>query len=255
MVRYIVQRLLMLIPILLAVSVVIFVMMRILPGDAAVAFAIESPADLERIRQDLGLDKPIHVQYGIWFWRLLHGDLGRSIQLEKPVLDILLPQFVNTLILAAASFMLAILVGWTVGILSATKQYSLADRLAFWTGKDRDRIDRLFRQYGLMRDKWDRQDYQDRTIQAACDFTAQVWIPATAPKQPSDLRDDDSPASTTNYDAGEPSDLPEIEGPEVAASRGSDAVPRYLKQQRRWDWLVYAVIALVVIAINVLNLW
>ena len=130
MVRYIVQRLLMLIPILLAVSVVIFVMMRILPGDAAVAFAIESPAELERIRQDLGLDKPIHVQYGIWFWRLLHGDLGRSIQLEKPVLDILLPQFVNTLILAAASFMLAILVGWTVGILSATKQYSLADRLA-----------------------------------------------------------------------------------------------------------------------------
>jgi peptide/nickel transport system permease protein len=130
MVRYIVQRLLMLIPILLAVSVVIFVMMRILPGDAAVAFAIESPAELEKIRRDLGLDRPIYVQYGIWFWGLLHGDLGRSIQLEKPVLDILLPQFVNTLILAAGSFMLAIVVGWSVGILSATKQYSLADRLA-----------------------------------------------------------------------------------------------------------------------------
>ena len=129
MARYIVQRLLMLIPILLAVSVVIFVMMRILPGDAAVAFAIESPAELEQIRRDLGLDKPMYVQYGIWFWGLLHGDLGRSIQLEKPVLDILLPQFVNTLILAAGSFMLAIVVGWAVGILSATKQYSLADRL------------------------------------------------------------------------------------------------------------------------------
>ncbi|MDH3605349.1 MAG: glutathione ABC transporter permease GsiC, partial [Candidatus Tectomicrobia bacterium] len=81
-----IQRLLLLIPILLAVSIVIFVMMRVLPGDAAVAFAIESPAELEKIRQDLGLDKPIYVQYGIWFWGLLHGDLGRSIQLEKPVL-------------------------------------------------------------------------------------------------------------------------------------------------------------------------
>jgi peptide/nickel transport system permease protein len=128
--RYIVQRLLLLIPILLAVSVVIFVMMRILPGDAAVAFAIESPAELERLRRDLGLDKPIYVQYGIWFWRMLHGDMGRSIQLEKPVIGILLPQFANTLILAAGSFVLAILVGWSVGILSATKQYSLGDRLA-----------------------------------------------------------------------------------------------------------------------------
>jgi peptide/nickel transport system permease protein len=131
--RYIVQRLLMLIPILLAVSVVIFVMMRILPGDAAVAFAIENPAELERLRQDLGLDKPIYVQYGIWFWRMLHGDLGRSIQLEKPVISVLLPQFVNTSILAAGSFVLAIFVGWSVGILSATKQYSLGDRLAMLT--------------------------------------------------------------------------------------------------------------------------
>jgi peptide/nickel transport system permease protein len=128
--RYLVQRLLLLIPILLAVSVVIFVMMRILPGDAAVAFAVESPAELERLRKDLGLDKPIYAQYGIWFWRMLHGDLGRSIQLERPVIGVLLPQFANTLLLAAGSFVLAIFVGWSVGILSATKQYSLGDRLA-----------------------------------------------------------------------------------------------------------------------------
>ena len=94
----------------------------------------------------LGLDRPIHVQYGIWFWNMLHGDMGRSIQLRKPVLDVLLPQFVNTLILAAGSFTLAVVVGWSVGIVSATKQYSLADRLtmlvtlfgvsmpAFWLG-------------------------------------------------------------------------------------------------------------------------
>jgi peptide/nickel transport system permease protein len=146
MARYIVQRVLLLIPILLAVSVVVFVMMRILPGDAAMAFAVENPAQLEALRRDLGLDRPVYVQYGIWFWHMLHGDMGRSIQLRKPVLDVLLPQFVNTLILAAGSFVLAIVVGWSVGIVSATKQYSLADRLtmlvtlfgvsmpAFWLG-------------------------------------------------------------------------------------------------------------------------
>jgi peptide/nickel transport system permease protein len=146
MARYMVQRVLLLIPILLAVSVVVFFMMRILPGDAAMAFAVENPAQLEALRRDLGLDRPVHVQYGIWFWHMLHGDMGRSIQLRKPVLDVLLPQFVNTLILAAGSFLLAVVVGWSVGILSATKQYSLADRLtmlvtlfgvsmpAFWLG-------------------------------------------------------------------------------------------------------------------------
>lgn len=128
--RYIAQRLLLLVPILLAVSVVVFVMMRVLPGDAAMAFAVDNPAQLEKLRQEMGLDKPIYVQYGIWFWRMLHGDMGRSIQLRKPVIDVLLPQFVNTLILAAGSFLLAVVVGWAVGILSATKQYSLADRLA-----------------------------------------------------------------------------------------------------------------------------
>lgn len=146
MTRYIMQRLLLLVPILLAVSVVVFVMMRVLPGDAAMAFAVENPAQLAKLRQEMGLDKPIYVQYGIWLWRMLHGDMGRSIQLRKPVIDVLLPQFVNTLILAAGSFLLAVVVGWAVGILSATKQYSLADRLtmlvtlfgvsmpAFWLG-------------------------------------------------------------------------------------------------------------------------
>ena len=116
MARYIAQRLLLLVPILLAVSVVVFVMMRVLPGDAAMAFAVENPAQLEKLRQEMGLDKPIYVQYGIWFWRMLHGDMGRSIQLRKPVIDVLLPQFVNTLILAAGSFLLAVVVGWAVGI-------------------------------------------------------------------------------------------------------------------------------------------
>ena len=143
---YIIKRLLMVIPILWGVSVVTFVMMRVLPGDAAVALVADSPADLERLRASLGLDKPLYVQYSIWVWRIVQGDLGNSIQLRRPVIAVLLPQFVNTLILTAGSMSLAILAGWSVGILSARRQYSLADRLtmlitlfgismpAFWLG-------------------------------------------------------------------------------------------------------------------------
>lgn len=143
---YVIKRLLMVIPILWGVSVFTFVMMRVLPGDAAVALVADTPADLERLRASLGLDKPLYVQYGVWLWHVLHGDLGTSIQLRRPVLDVLLPQFMNTLILTAGSMSLAILIGWSVGILSAMRQYSLADRLtmlvtlfgismpAFWLG-------------------------------------------------------------------------------------------------------------------------
>jgi peptide/nickel transport system permease protein len=143
---YVIKRLLMVIPILWGVSVVTFVMMRVLPGDAAVALVADTPADLERLRASLGLDKPLYVQYGIWVWHIVQGDLGTSIQLRRPVVAVLLPQFVNTLILTAGSMSLAILVGWSVGILSARRQYSLADRLtmlvtlfgismpAFWLG-------------------------------------------------------------------------------------------------------------------------
>lgn len=143
---YVIKRLLMVIPILWGVSVVTFAMMRVLPGDAAVALVADSPADLERLRASLGLDKPLYVQYSIWVWHIVQGDLGTSIQLRRPVVAVLLPQFVNTLILTAGSMSLAILVGWSVGILSARRQYSLADRLtmlvtlfgismpAFWLG-------------------------------------------------------------------------------------------------------------------------
>jgi peptide/nickel transport system permease protein len=143
---YVIKRLLMVIPILWGVSVFTFVMMRVLPGDAAVALVADTPADLERLRASLGLDKPLYVQYGLWLWHVLQADLGTSIQLRRPVLDVLLPQFMNTLILTAGSMSLAILIGWSVGILSAMRQYSLVDRLtmlvtlfgismpAFWLG-------------------------------------------------------------------------------------------------------------------------
>lgn len=90
-------------------------------------------------------------------------------------------------------------------------EQALCNLLAFWTGKDRDRIDRLFRQSGLMREKWERQDYRERTIRAACDSTTQVWTSGTARRRANNFRNDASPAATTNDDASGSNDLPEID--------------------------------------------
>ncbi len=82
------------------------------------------------IRAELGLDKPLHIQYWRWLTAILQGDMGRSIILQVPVAGIVVPKFLNTLILAAASLFIAIAVGLPAGIISAVRQYSLADRIA-----------------------------------------------------------------------------------------------------------------------------
>ncbi|MBI3330448.1 MAG: ABC transporter permease [Nitrospinae bacterium] len=148
MMRYLMERLAWLAPTLFGVSVLIFVMMRVLPGDAAVAISggFATQQDLESLREYLGLDQPIYIQYFRWIWHCLYGDFGRSIQLNAPVLEVILPKFYNTLVLTAGALAITISVGWLVGILSAVRQYSLADRFtmlitlagislpAFWLG-------------------------------------------------------------------------------------------------------------------------
>lgn len=118
MLRYITGRILWLIPTLFGVSVLIFVMMRVLPGDAAVAMSggFATQEDLESLRQYLGFDRPIYVQYLRWIWNCMQGDFGRSIQLSVPVLEVIVPKFYNTLILTAGSLVITITVGWLVGI-------------------------------------------------------------------------------------------------------------------------------------------
>jgi peptide/nickel transport system permease protein len=146
--RYLIERVLWLVPTLFGVSVLIFVMMRVLPGDAAVAISggFATQQDLTSLREYLGLDQPIHSQYFRWMWNCLRGDFGRSIQLNVPVLDLILPKFYNTLVLTIGALAITVSVGWLVGILSAVRQYSLSDRLtmlitlagislpAFWLG-------------------------------------------------------------------------------------------------------------------------
>ena len=129
---YVLGRLLSAVPVLFGVSVVIFLLMKLIPGDAAQVLAGPSATreEVEMIREDLGLNEPLLVQYGTWLVRAVRGDLGRSIELKAPVTTMVLERFKNTAILAAASMLLAVTLGVSAGVISATRPLSLFDRLA-----------------------------------------------------------------------------------------------------------------------------
>jgi peptide/nickel transport system permease protein len=129
---YVLGRLVSAIPVLFGVSVVIFLLMKLIPGDAAQVLAGPSATreEVELIREDLGLNEPLLVQYGKWLTRAVRGDLGRSIELKAPVTTMVLERFKNTAILAGASMVLAVVLGVSAGVISATRPLSLFDRLA-----------------------------------------------------------------------------------------------------------------------------
>jgi len=123
----------MMIPVLLGVSFVIFGMLFFAPGDAADAILgdMATPADKQLFREQQGLDKPFLVQYlrymkGVVF----EGDLGTSYVTRQPVTDEILQRFPATLKLSALSVLLAVIIGISVGIISATRQYSFIDQFA-----------------------------------------------------------------------------------------------------------------------------
>jgi ABC-type dipeptide/oligopeptide/nickel transport system permease component len=129
MLEYMAKRLLLLIPVLLGVSLIIFVSIRLVPGDPAEAMAGEF-ADEEyvaEIRRIYGLDKPIHIQYITFMKRAFKGDLGRSILSDRPVLQEVTKRFLNTLILASWAMLLAAILGVAAGVISATNPYSRFD--------------------------------------------------------------------------------------------------------------------------------
>jgi peptide/nickel transport system permease protein len=123
---YVLGRLLAAIPVLFGVSLVIFLLMKLIPGDAAQVLAGPSATrdEVELIREDLGLNEPLYVQYVKWLARAVRGDLGRSIELRAPVTIMVLERFKNTLILASTSMVLAVVVGVTAGVISATRPRS-----------------------------------------------------------------------------------------------------------------------------------
>jgi peptide/nickel transport system permease protein len=132
MTRYIAQRTFSLIPVLVGVTLLIFLVMQLAPGDPAQIMLGPKATEtsLTQLRHELGLDQPLHIQYVRWLARVLRGNWGRSIQLRREVLPFILDRFQNTAYLTICAALLACLVGVPAGILSAIRQYSLSDRVA-----------------------------------------------------------------------------------------------------------------------------
>lgn len=130
MLRFALRRLVTIPFIILGVSVLVFGLMRMIPGDAATTLLgpYATPDSLAALRQSLGLDRPPTVQYLIWLQHVLSGDFGRSIALSMPVIDVLVPRALNSTLLTLAAFLIACIVGVGLGVVSAVKQGSALDR-------------------------------------------------------------------------------------------------------------------------------
>ena len=131
MFAYIVRRLALMLVTLIGISIIIFVLLRIVPGNIVDilfdAAGYVDPADKANLQRDLGLDQPIAVQYLHWIWGLLHGDLGYSYVSEKPALDEILPRIPITARLAALALTFSASIGIPLGVLSAVRQGTRLD--------------------------------------------------------------------------------------------------------------------------------
>jgi len=132
--RYLIRRLVLAVPVILGVSVAVFLMMHLIPGDPALAMLRGQPtvteADVDRIRHQLGLDDPLPVQYLKYMGRALRGDLGESVHSHRPVLQMIGEQAWATIQLALAAMVIAVLLGVTLGTISAVRQNSWVDSLS-----------------------------------------------------------------------------------------------------------------------------
>ena len=131
MVGYIIKRLFYAVPVLLGLTVIVFFIMTLIPGDPATAIlgSYATPENVERLNRQLGLDKPLVQQYFIWLMNILEGDFGRSYSLNRPVIDEITERFSATLILAGASLILCSILGLLAGVYTAVHQFGWGDRL------------------------------------------------------------------------------------------------------------------------------
>jgi peptide/nickel transport system permease protein len=128
---YIARRLLAAVPVLFGLTIIVFLIMAMIPGDPATAIlgSYATPENVAKLNKDLGLDKSLPEQYFIWIGNLFQGDLGRSYTLNRPVLDEVMERFSATLILAGTSLLLCSFFGLLAGIVSAVRQYGWADKI------------------------------------------------------------------------------------------------------------------------------
>ncbi|WP_339149373.1 MULTISPECIES: nickel ABC transporter permease [unclassified Sutcliffiella] len=129
MISFLIKRLVQMIPVLIGVTLVVFLIMQMVPGDPAVLLAGEgaSKETIEGIRTQLGLNQPLYVQYFDYLTNIFKGDLGVSIKNNKPVLDEIMVRLPITMELALFSILITIVLGMAAGIISAIKPYSVSD--------------------------------------------------------------------------------------------------------------------------------
>jgi len=127
--KYVVRRVLALIPVLLGISVLVFSLIRLIPGDPVVVMLGERARleDIERIREQFGLNRPIYIQYLEYMNRLLHGDLGKSIINHTQVSRELLYRLPATIEMITFAMIIGVIVGISVGIISAVRRNSWFD--------------------------------------------------------------------------------------------------------------------------------
>ena len=132
MTRYFFGRLAAILPTVFFVTIIIFGLQQLLPGDAAMMMAGEDqdPKVIEYLRQKMHLDEPFPVRYGYWIWGVLHGDLGESLRIQEPVLGLILQKLPVTLELAAMAMLIALVIGIPAGIVSAVGKDTIWDYAA-----------------------------------------------------------------------------------------------------------------------------
>jgi len=126
--EYALRRTFLFIPTMLLATIFVFALFWVVPGDAALTIltgedgAAVTKADVAKLRHELGLDRPLYVQYGNWLWDVLRGDLGKSLWYKIPVIDELKDKFVVTLELAVMAILMAFVAAVPLGVISAVKQ-------------------------------------------------------------------------------------------------------------------------------------
>ncbi|MBC3945447.1 ABC transporter permease [Erwinia persicina] len=128
---FLLRRLIGVIPVIIGLSLIVFLLMAMIPGNPAQALlgAFATPENVARVSAELGLDKPLWQQYFIWVNNLLHGDFGRSYVLNRPVIDEVLERLNATLLLGGCALLLSVVFGLLAGVTSAVRQFGWGDRI------------------------------------------------------------------------------------------------------------------------------
>ncbi|AKM19020.1 ABC transporter permease [Anoxybacillus geothermalis] len=130
--RYLFSRIVSTIPVLFGVTIVVFLLIQLIPGDPArsILGGEATPEAVEDLREEMGLNDPWFIQYFRWLTQILQGDLGYSYTLHTPIADELLPRFVNSMILTVASLLICVILGVGLGLISALRKGTLFDKIS-----------------------------------------------------------------------------------------------------------------------------